>query len=86
MQLESNSSEPSESSDPSPKKKKLPKILDGTFYEIISIDEEDRVVAKCKECLEVKKGKGKSTGNFKTHYKTHDNRLEELDGYLKNSK
>ncbi|XP_055314626.1 uncharacterized protein LOC129575176 [Sitodiplosis mosellana] len=82
-----NEEEPnSESSEcvPPPKKKKVPKILDGQFYEIISIDEEDRVIAKCTECLEIKKGNLKSTGNFKTHYKIHGSRLKDLDEYLKN--
>lgn len=68
---------------PPRKKKKLPKILDGKIFEIVSIDDEERVEAKCMECLEIRKGNAKSTENFKTHYKKHSSRWPELEMYLK---
>lgn len=72
-----------ESLSPPRKKAKIPKIFDGKFFEIVSIDDQERVEAKCMECLEIKKGNVKSTGNFKTHYKKHTTRLAELESYLK---
>lgn len=51
----------------SKKKRTIPKILDGTYYEIVKEDE-DNVDVKCCECGEIKKGNIKTTGNFLTHY------------------
>lgn len=78
--------EPSEESEPPAKKpKKLPKILDGKFYIILSETDGD-IQAKCAICGEVRKGQaGKGTGNFHNHYKTkHNSKLKELKAYSKN--
>lgn len=72
---------------PEPKKKKtIPRILNGTFYEIIS-ESGDKVEAKCNECFQIKKGSFKSTGNFIVHYKNkHPNEYSQLDKHIKCSK
>lgn len=63
--------------------KKKPKILDGTFYKIVS-DHDGKIVAECIECKEVRKGSDSSTGNFKSHYKSkHKERANDLEKYLK---
>lgn len=63
--------------------KKKPKILDGTFYKIVT-DDGGRIVAQCSECKELKKGTDTSTGNFKSHYKTkHKDRAKDMEHYLK---
>lgn len=69
---------------PEPKRQKLvPRALDGTFFEIVS-NNESKIEAKCKLCLEIKKGNLKSTGNFINHYKSkHQNEYLELENYLK---
>lgn len=66
--------------------KKKPKILDGTFYEILAENEDGGIKAKCTECDEVKKGRCTSTGNFKSHYKLkHEARVKDLEKYLRES-
>lgn len=60
----------------------IPKILDGQFFDIIS-NENGKVVAKCKECGESKKGHLSTTGNFKSHYRMkHPVSLSKLTDYL----
>lgn len=67
---------------PAKKKRSTPRILDGTFYQVESIDG-DNVVAKCKECDQSRKGSLKSTGNFLSHFRSaHSERSEELEKYL----
>lgn len=62
-----------------------PKILDGTFYTIEQIDN-GKIVARCAECGEQKKGNIFSTGNFINHYKSkHEPRVKELEDFLKNT-
>lgn len=67
---------------PAKKEKKIPKILDGKFY-TITANNDGKIDAKCNECGEIKKGHLGSTGNFKSHYKKHKNRIDDLDKYLK---
>lgn len=67
---------------PAKKQKKIPKILDGVYYVIESIDNE-KVAAKCQECDTIIKGSITSTGNFKSHYKKHTKEKKKLDEYLK---
>lgn len=65
-------------------KKKIPKILDGTFYTLdAEIGLDGKISAKCNECKEIRKGNISSTGNFKSHYKKHPERLAKLEEYLK---
>lgn len=65
------------------KKKKIPRILDGTFYVVEQHQENGQIKAKCQECGDIRKGNITSTGNFKTHYKTHPEKLKDLEEYLK---
>lgn len=55
--------------------KKLPKIFDGIYYEVIEHDDETKnISARCKKCLKEKiiRGKSTSTGNFYQHFsRTH---------------
>lgn len=69
---------------PAKKVKKVPKILDGTFYTIES-NNDGKIIAKCVECGEIKKGEIGSSGNFKSHYKTHKSQFNRLEEYLKPS-
>lgn len=72
--------------EPPPKKaKKIPKILDGKFYSIVSNDEStNKVEVKCVDCGELKRGFLSSTGNFKTHFaRRHKSRFIELEEHLK---
>lgn len=72
-------------SEPPPKKKKNnPKILDGTFYSIVS-NKDDKVEAKCSDCSKIVKGSVTSTGNFKSHYKMHPDSLKRLEQHLQNN-
>lgn len=71
--------------EPPPKKaKKIPKILDGKYYTIISNDEStNKVTATCVDCGELKKGCLSSTENFKSHFeKRHKARFKLLEEYL----
>lgn len=71
---------------PQKKAKKVPKILDGTYFSITSRNDDDHVEARCSECDEVKKGKLSSTGNYITHYRLkHKEKVEKLMQYLKKS-
>ena len=49
---------------------KLPAILDGTFFKVVSLDG-DKVVAKCMKCASNKTHAGllTATSNFLTHLK-----------------
>lgn len=61
-----------------------PRVLDGTFYEIIN-ECDGKVEAKCKECSKIKKGCIRSTGNFLNHYKIrHAQEYTNLEKYAKN--
>lgn len=55
--------------------KKLPKIFDGVYYEVIEHDNETKSIsARCKKCIKEKiiRGKSTSTGNFYQHFsRTH---------------
>lgn len=65
-------------------KKRIPKILDGTFYTLdCDVGSDGKISAKCNECNEIRKGNISSTGNFKSHYKKHPERLLKLEEYLK---
>lgn len=68
---------------PVKKAKKTPRILDGTFYSIVS-NNDGKIEATCCECGDIRKGDISSTGNFKTHYKlTHPSKMKQLEDYLK---
>lgn len=70
---------------PPAKKRRMPRILDGTYYEIVSIDE-DNVEAKCMGCDKIRKGNLKSTGNFIGHYRNaHSESIQALENYLNRS-
>lgn len=64
------------------KRKKLPEILDGKFYTVV-LNNNGKIVAKCVDCGDIKKGDLSSTGNFESHYKTHPHKSKQLDNYLK---
>lgn len=79
-------------SEPLSKKQRtnIPRILDGTFYTICETTTDEKVDAKCTECLRIIKGNFRSTGNFLNHYRTkhsvsmknveeHINRTERTD-------
>lgn len=73
--------------EPTPAKKQRlhPRILDGTFYEIVSIDG-DNIVAKCIECNKPRRGNLKSTGNFISHYRNaHQHLADNVEKYLNRS-
>lgn len=64
-------------------KTSVPRILDGKYFTIDSIDK-GKVVAKCTKCGETKRGHLTSTGNFKSHYKIkHFSDNNKLSEYLK---
>lgn len=64
-------------------KKEPPKLLQGRFYEIVTI-EGVKVAAKCKECQLIIKGSTGSTGNFKSHYKNvHPTLVSVLESVVK---
>lgn len=64
------------------KEKKVPKLLDGKFYQIKS-REGNKVVVVCTACNENIKGNLSSTGNFKSHYtRKHVSKIKELEDYL----
>lgn len=64
-------------------KLKIPRILDGKFFSIIS-NVEGKLEARCTECGVPKKGLITTTGNFKTHYKlSHPIVYQKLNEYLK---
>lgn len=76
--------------EPLPKrmKKACPKLLDGHFFTLeTNIESENfdgKIIAKCNECKETKKGLISSTGNFLSHYRTkHKDRVPEMEEYLK---
>lgn len=56
-------------------KNNLPKIFDGTYYEVVEHDTNTKgIAAKCKKCIKEKiiRGQSTSTGNFYQHfYRTH---------------
>lgn len=53
---------------PSPSKYSLPYILDGEFFEPLTVDEiADRVTARCQTCHKIINGSGRSTGNWRSH-------------------
>lgn len=57
--------------------------MDGTFFSIEQ-NNNGKIVAKCTECGQNKKGNIFSTGNFINHYKsTHENRVQAMEEYLK---
>lgn len=67
-----------------PKKLKLtiPRILQGTFFEIVN-NCDGRIDAKCTNCSQNSRGLLTSTGNFKSHYKLkHPALLSSLEKYL----
>lgn len=72
-----------ESSEPPKKKtKKVPKVLDGTYYTIES-NIDGKIDAKCTECGKILKGDLGSTGNYKSHYlRLHKAAFKQLEEYL----
>lgn len=72
------------SSQPPKVSRKVPKIFDGKYFEVINHDVNDNVKAKCVTCNEMKNGNTSSTGNFFKHYeKKHPLQLNELKLYTK---
>lgn len=50
---------------------KLPKIFDGTYYEVVELDRKTKnISARCKKCIKEKiiKGQTNTTGNFYQHF------------------
>lgn len=71
-----------ESHPPPAKRKKTPKMLDGTFY-TIHAEKDNKVEAKCMLCGHIVKGNLGSTGNFKSHFsRKHKDRASDLEDYL----
>lgn len=64
---------------------KVPRILDGTFYTIESLERASgSLTAKCTQCNKCRKGNISSTGNFLSHYRsTHKDMLAELERHSK---
>lgn len=72
-----------------PKKaKKIPKMLDGTFYELFGdVDANGNLNGKCTICNDIRKGNISSTGNFIKHYELkHPLRLNDLKLHSKMKK
>lgn len=68
---------------PFKQRKTVPRILDGKYFEILKT-EGDKIEAKCTECLQVRKGTLKSTGNFMEHYRSkHGNLVNDIENYRK---
>lgn len=60
----------------------IPRLLDGTFYEILK-HEGDQVEAMCTNCQSVRKGNIKSTGNFFSHYRSkHESIMSKVRAYI----
>lgn len=63
--------------------KKLPKILNGGYFTVTSING-DNVAAMCQTCKKSVLGSIKSTGNFRSHLKMHHwevfNKMEKSEG------
>lgn len=75
--------------DENPNKKQrnisIPKLLDGTFYAIVSRDGM-KVVARCLKCGKERKGDISSTGNFMEHIKkSHPDIKEKVEQHRKHS-
>lgn len=68
------------------KRTTLPRILDGTYFNELSVHPNDRIWANCTTLgckIKLVKGSKTSTGNFKNHYRTNHNELiPELERYL----
>lgn len=72
-------------------KPKLPKILDGLYYEVIKYDKAtDSVEARCVNCTKKKtiiRGQRTSTGNFHTHYsRLHAEKSDDVKIYCDEKK
>lgn len=62
--------------------KTIPRILDGTFFSIVS-NNEGKIEAECTQCKEIRKGILSTTGNFKSHYRNkHSSMVSALESYL----
>lgn len=56
------------------KVKKIPKIFDGQFFELVNWDGKSlNITATCQICKKPLKGQHTSTGNFTKHYKYEKN-------------
>lgn len=56
--------------------------MDGNFYEV-TLEEGEKIEAKCLECQRVIKGNNRSTGNFLSHYRTqHEAMMGKLQAHL----
>lgn len=75
----------SDSNQPAKSPKKIPKILDGKYFEVNgSIDVKGNVQVKCLTCDDIKRGNVSSTGNFFKHYeKVHPLKFNEIRIYTK---
>lgn len=64
-------------------KMKIPRILDGKYFSIVS-NINGNITARCTVCNEEKKGSLTSTGNFKSHFRIkHMAILAKVETYLK---
>lgn len=80
---ESDSTENIGAEPPPKKRKQIPRILDGKHFSIVS-QVGEKIVARCMECDETKKGQLTSTGNFINHYRTkHSPQMTALEQHLK---
>lgn len=63
----------------------LPKIFDGTYYEVVEHDINTKTIAaKCKKCIKDKiiRGQSSSTGNFYQHFlRTHFDDHKDMKEY-----
>lgn len=73
---------------PEPKRKRLPLIVDGTFFKSNEWDEATNIAtAVCTQCDKLIKAQTKSTGNFFKHYQhSHKDKHAELKTHCKNNK
>lgn len=64
---------------------KLPKIFDGSYYEVVEHDKDNKSIsAKCMKCIKSKviRGQSSSTGNFYQHYmRTHPDEHKAMKEY-----
>lgn len=66
-------------------KKVYPKILDGTFYKVIS-DSNGKLSVECTTCNMTVNGTVTSTGNFHSHYqRKHKDEVQKLKDHAKAS-
>lgn len=71
---------------PEKKSRSHPRILDGKYFEIQSIDDKNNVIATCTECKHPRRGQLTSTGNFLSHIRSkHPELGNDVEKYINRS-